>query len=205
MTDFKSRKKDIAWIVSHCETESHREDYVNALKNSSKLSQNSLKVDIFGKCGDLEVPHRDPKTDKSDVDAGYRQIAKDYKFYLSLENSLCTEYVTEKFFNALKYGILPIVNGGLSKRDYAKIAPPHSYLHINDFNSAEDLMKTLENLAENQDLYNSYFWWKEHYTIETNMELQTQCQLCDILNQEGFKSENDYSQFSNYWNQCLTP
>ena len=111
-------------------------------------------------------------------------------------------YITEKFFNALKYGILPIANGGLQKEDYAKIAPPHSYLHIDDFKSPEELMKMLENLSKNPDLYNSYFWWNEFYTIKTNFDFETQCQLCDILNNDGFKSLNDYSMFKNYWHKC---
>jgi hypothetical protein len=31
------KTKDIAWIVSHCETDSHREVYVDALKNATSL------------------------------------------------------------------------------------------------------------------------------------------------------------------------
>ena len=44
-----------------------------------------------------------------------------YKFYLALENSLCSEYLTEKlWWNALGEGAVPVVLGGKSARDYAK-------------------------------------------------------------------------------------
>ena len=34
-----------------------------------------------------------------------------YKFYLSFENTLCEDYVTEKFYRPLEQAILPIVMG----------------------------------------------------------------------------------------------
>ena len=195
LTDFKSRKKDIAWIVSNCKAPSHREDYVQLLKN---VANSSLRIDIYGKCGNLKKHGFKGFKDRKLIDSAYQEIAKDYKFYLSLENSICTDYVTEKFFNALKYGILPITN----VKNVAKFALPHSYLNINDFNSTEDLMKTIENISRNQELYNSYFWWNEFYRGVEDTQFKTQCQFCDILNENGFKSANNYSKFGNYWNKC---
>ena len=48
------------------------------------------------------------------------QLGK-YKFYLSFENALCRDYITEKFYLALHAGTLPIVYGGGSKVDYLKV------------------------------------------------------------------------------------
>ena len=48
------------------------------------------------------------------------QLGK-YKFYLSFENALCRDYITEKFYLALHAGTLPIVYGGRSKADYLKV------------------------------------------------------------------------------------
>jgi len=191
-----NKTKDIAWLVSHCDTESRREDYVQALK---KLNS-TLKIDTYGECGSLELPK--PEDHSSYLDS-YKTIAKDYKFYLSLENSLCQEYVTEKFFNAMDSGMIPVVNGGLSKEDYRSIAPPHSYIHVDDYDTPKDLMEELVAIAKNDTLYQSYFWWKDHFALSQEVERESQCMLCLILNNvESFKSTNDYAHFTKYWNKC---
>ena len=50
--DFSYKTKDILWMVSHCETDSRREDYVKKLQ--SHLS--TLSIDIMGKCGNDSLP-----------------------------------------------------------------------------------------------------------------------------------------------------
>lgn len=59
-------------------------------------------------------------------------MEKDYKFYLAFENSVCRDYATEKFYNALLYNTVPIVYGGA---DYAKLAPRQSYIDVRNFTS----------------------------------------------------------------------
>ena len=160
----------------------------------------TLRIDTYGECGSLELPK--PK-DHSSYLHSYQTIAKDYKFYLSLENSLCQEYVTEKFFNAMDSGMIPVVNGGLSKEDYRSIAPPHSYIHVDDYDTPKDLVEELVAIAKNDTLYQSYFWWKDHFTLSQEVERESQCMLCLILNNvESFKSTNYYAHFTKYWNKC---
>ena len=50
--DISYKSKDILWMVSHCTTDSRREDYVKKLQN--ELS--TLSIDILGKCGKDQLP-----------------------------------------------------------------------------------------------------------------------------------------------------
>ena len=105
--------------------------------------------------------------------------------------------------------MIPVVLGGLSKHDYEKIAPPHSFLHIDDFLSPEDLMKRMYVIANNEQIYNSYFWWRTHYSVVINdpccsnqTYIDPGCQLCSILNTDDFIQKNDYTNFTTFWNKC---
>lgn len=44
--------------------------------------------------------------------------------------------------------------------EYAAVAPHNSYVHVEEFGSAEELAAYLHRLDEDDDLYNSYFKWK---------------------------------------------
>ena len=61
-------------------------------------------------------------------------LERDYKFYLSFENSLCRDYVTEKFYNALQFTTVPIVYGSAN---YSTVAPRKSYIDVRDFSSGK--------------------------------------------------------------------
>ena len=134
----------------------------------------------------------------------YEKTLKNYKFYLAMENSLCQDYITEKLFLAMHAGVLPIAYGGLSKKDYLKVIPPHSFIYAEDFQSVQELADYLKILATNSTAYNSYFWWKDDYSITTIDEerWETNCDLCTALNEhllEKNQPENQFSAFDDYW------
>ena len=70
---FENKTKSIAWFVSDCRTPSNREKYVKILKKY-------IDVDIYGSCGRLKCRRKNPECDE--------MMAKNYKFYLSFENSV---------------------------------------------------------------------------------------------------------------------
>ncbi|KAF4653266.1 hypothetical protein FOL47_010613, partial [Perkinsus chesapeaki] len=85
-----------------------------------------------------------------------RDIAAKYRFYLSFENSRCNKYITEKFWRPLWKGNVPVVLGGLARTDYDEIAPPGSYIHVDDFKTTRELSNYLQYLTRNDTAYNEY-------------------------------------------------
>ena len=67
-----------------------------------------MGVDVYGKCG-ASCPTRFADGSEGDCRA---VLARKYKFFLAFENSVCDEYVTEKFFRTVKYDTIPVVHGG---------------------------------------------------------------------------------------------
>lgn len=147
----EEKKNFIIWISSHCETlQWDRTKLVHDL-------QRVTKVDIFGKCGNISICGDKWETTCSlNVD----KIVRSYKFSLALENSCCEDYVTEKLWHTLSTGTVPIVIGPQIE-NYKKLAPPGSFIHVDQFDSVESLKDYLEYLDSNDTAYLEYFKWKE--------------------------------------------
>ena len=126
-----------------------------------------IQVDIYGKCGPLSCPRKDKEC--------WDMVERDYFFYLSFENSLCKDYITEKFFNAMARKIIPIVLGGSldteennTSNDYIKglEAPEHSFINARKYSSPKVLADYLNKIYASPKLYAEYFWWKEYYDVQ---------------------------------------
>ena len=166
----ESKKKLIAWIASRCWTSSKREHFVAQLKLFIP------DIDIYGECGQLQC-----STSRSDAGGVktincYEELRGKYKFYLALENAICIDYITEKFFLALTNDMVPIVYGG---GDYESIAPPKSFINVNSFKSVQALATYLIYLDDHPSEYAKYFEWKKHYDVQ--LFSKKWCDLCQKL------------------------
>ena len=106
------------------------------------------------------------------------------KFYLAFESQTCTDYITEKFWRTLKLGAIPIVSGP-NREDYQRVAPPHSFIHVDDFQTDEQLAQLLQSIGNNRNLFGKYHYWRRFYDVyfeAKNVEPFRFCELCYRLN-----------------------
>ncbi|XP_047136793.1 glycoprotein 3-alpha-L-fucosyltransferase A isoform X1 [Hydra vulgaris] len=180
-----NKTKSVAWFVSNCADDNGRSIL------AKKLSK-YIKVDIYGLCGTLECQ-------RSDVDC-FKKLKREYKFYLSFENSNCKDYVTEKlFWNAYENDVVPVVMGA-HPNEYKRIAPPHSYIHVDDFPSVKDLAKYLNFLDQNDIYYNQYFLWKNTGSF---IDTKFTCRLCAMAHLAPM-FPMWYSNLNSWWSEtCL--
>ncbi|XP_069136831.1 alpha-(1,3)-fucosyltransferase C-like [Argopecten irradians] len=168
-TDSDQNINSTAWMVSHCKTQSKREKYVRRLRTTHH-------VDIYGACG----------SNKSSCAKGRdRECLKKYKFYLSFENSLCRDYVTEKPFKiyANRYNdVIPITRGA-DGRLYQIYLPPGSFINTKDYNSTDQLGHFLNYLSKNETLFWQYFEWRRHYKLQPRAFKSAFCDLCKRMHE----------------------
>ena len=144
----------VAWFVSNQHPEGiPREDYVHEL-------QKYVRVDVYGRRGNFTCPI----SFNFESAACDRILKQNYLFYLSFENSICPEYVTEKLFRPLRAGAVPIVMGGAH---YSQYAPPHSYIKALDYKSPKELADYLIQLERNRKLYAHYFEWRKYFKVDS--------------------------------------
>lgn len=87
------------------------------------------------------------------------EINADYKFTLAFENAARPDYVSEKFFDPLVAGSVPVYLGAPNV-DY--FAPgDHCFINTADFDSPEALAGYLLALDKDDAAYQAYFAWKE--------------------------------------------
>ncbi|GFS03631.1 alpha-(1,3)-fucosyltransferase [Elysia marginata] len=183
---FRKKTKMVAWMVSHCNTESRREKYVEELKRH-------IQVDVYGGCGTLKCGNW------SFCD---QMVGRDYKFYLSFENTLCKDYASEKLLKILqKRDTVPIVRGGA---DYKTVCPPDSVINTADFSSAAELANFLKTLANKEEAYTNMLKWGWEY--EVSQPKLPFCELCEKLHEAPMDRE-PYTDAVKWWNDgtCHRP
>jgi hypothetical protein len=196
--DYLSTKKHFAFILtSHCKTFSQRGVLVAEM-------QKYARVDIIGGCGNLTCGVRN-ETVFSKSRKCRSELGKDHMFALAFENSLCEDYVTEKFFDSVVNDAVPVVYGHAK---YDRWLPKSAYIDVRDFARVKDLVDFMLHLSKNATAYNSYFKWKQ-FIVPLDRRYQVFCDMCIKLHLESiYGIEEKVFDMKSSWNvkkQCLVP
>lgn len=159
--------------VSNCD--SHGYDRLKLMKALRKY----IDVDVFGDCtGTRPCPRMQYQCEK--------KVHSQYRFFLAFENSLCRDYITEKFWARLASDgfFVPVVVGGQDIKDYTSVAPPNSFIHVYNFSSLEQLGSHLHHLMVNDTAYNQYHVWRREYSMKKGPSPDMACYACQIANEK---------------------
>ena len=80
-----------------------------------------------------------------------------YHFCLAFENSIAPDYVTEKIFQPLLAGTIPIYRGA---PNFQQFVPEGSFINADAYNGPNDLADYLHHLLESPKEYEAYFAWR---------------------------------------------
>ncbi|XP_017859044.1 PREDICTED: alpha-(1,3)-fucosyltransferase B [Drosophila arizonae] len=146
---FNDQIGSVVFLQTDCNTMSGREDYVQELMQY-------IQVDSYGGClhnRDLPASLQNDYLNNLYSDELMRFLSP-YKFMIAIENGVCEDYITEKYWRPLIAGIIPIYFGSPSIRDWE----PHlnSAVYVSDFANASALAAHLHFLAENATAYDTY-------------------------------------------------
>jgi hypothetical protein len=144
--DNQYEKKDVCMLVSSLVNKSKRLEYLKELMSC-------IDIDSYGKVfNNLSLKDDKGRDTKLDL---YRQ----YKFVIAFENSVSKDYVTEKFYDPLIAGSVPVYFGAPNIEEFS--LGDNSFINVRDFNGTEELACFIKECCRDESLYNTFFSWKK--------------------------------------------
>lgn len=148
------------------------------------LRKHGVTVDSYGSCHHSKDIPGDARNTRSR--AAKLQLQRQYLFTLSFENSRARDYVTEKLFDALAVGSVPIYLGADNVGDFAPTENvDESIVRVSEFESVADLAQSIRRLARDEAAYGRLLSWKGapiraglRRVLELNTPSGSNCRLC---------------------------
>jgi hypothetical protein len=146
-SQFRDGKASVLWVGSNCNAFNGRTAYLKELMRH-------VKVDSLGGClrnGEFPIDGND-----------LIELMSQYKFYLAVENSNCKDYVTEKLYNALAAGVIPIVSGPTGDGSgYSAFLPTReSALYLDEYPDPKELARVIREIDRDDQLWNDRMWYR---------------------------------------------
>ncbi|XP_046959313.1 alpha-(1,3)-fucosyltransferase 10 [Vanessa cardui] len=162
-TNLLNELSPILYLQSDCETATERDIYVKELIKF-------IDIDSYGAClNNKEMPTKFQEDYLNNLnDDDFLNYISRYKFVLAIENGVCDDYVTEKFWRAIKIGTVPIYFGSPTIKDW--LPNNKSAILLEDFPTPKIMSEHLKKLLNNDNLYDEYLTHKTKEEI-TNKKL----------------------------------
>uniref|UniRef100_A0A0N4ZUY5 Fucosyltransferase n=1 Tax=Parastrongyloides trichosuri TaxID=131310 RepID=A0A0N4ZUY5_PARTI len=173
---FKYKDTPIIWINKNCKKTKGQNYIINNLKSKIKLEQ-------FERCNDtLEINKTFTK-----------KIYEKYYFYVVMDEAECQEYLTQSYWEAITFNVVPIVT---ARRIYKNVVPPSSFIAMDDYKNADEMISYLNFLMENKEVYSRYFNYRNKgwMVLQKNDDYNV-CNLCKKLIEH--KRKGSYTKFKN--------
>jgi hypothetical protein len=168
----KTEAAPAVYVASSPYNQSGRNEYVRELMRH-------LQVDSYGR-----VLHNRSLPEDRGRETKLATIAR-YRFTLAFENSITDDYVTEKFFDPLVAGSVPVYRGASNVQCFAP--GDHCYINVADCRDPAELAEYLLHLCAHPAQYAEYLTWKDRDLRPQFLRLvETQrrpalCRLCSAL------------------------
>lgn len=146
----------ILYIQTSCVAPTQRDEYVKELMKYQR-------IDSYGAClNNKPLPDHLQKINDNYInnlyDESFLKFMARYKFVLAIENGVCDDYVSEKFWRAIHVGVVPIYFGAPTIRDW--LPNNKSALLLDDFPSLHLLSARINTLMRDDALYEEYLQHK---------------------------------------------
>lgn len=148
----------ILYLQSMCRVPSERDLYVIELMKYQR-------IDSYGSClknKEISKTLRRKYLYKLEA-ANFLKFVARYKFVLALENGVCDDYVTEKFWRAIHVGTVPIYFGTPTVKNW--MPNEKSAILLQDFPTPKLLSDHIDMLMQDDKLYDEYLEHKTHGII----------------------------------------
>eukprot|EP01134_Creolimax_fragrantissima_P000941 CFRG0941T1 len=169
-------------FISNCQETRH--SFVRGMQ------QAGMTIDIYGKCQTLVNKDEAKDCAKYGKTGLKRARSKQFlsglhKFVLAFENRQVNDYVTEKYFQALVSGAIPVYRGAPNIKDYLPSLSHPVIINTDDFATSKELVDYMYKVAYDKKLYESYFKWKTMPLRKEFLDMFTwtrdsiPCRICD--------------------------
>eukprot|EP00899_Mesostigma_viride_P000308 jgi/Mesvir1/10278/Mv07824-RA.2 len=173
--------KAIVAVISNCGPKNHRMELVKALMGR-------FEVHSYGYC----LKNRND-TIPAHLPATNVPLYSKYRFCVAMENSNRLDYVSEKVYETLTAGCLPLYMGAPNIQQFLPYDASRMIVDRNAYATEELFFKEIQRLMDDDDAYEEYMAWRKdawagkpfHAAYQMYMNEygkgRPRCQLCQYL------------------------